>query len=657
MAVTLSPLAEKGDIVAGDPANITVTLPTPLADGITPMLTVGALSSVAGTVDVARLVMSWGLTVAQMATATGTSSTNPDYSMLPFRITTGTGDGLVPLVGGYLTFRAKWHGRARYQALTAEVTAATMAQVAANAAALSAAAAAGTSDAGIAGVLATPGGAANTVLSSTYGTVADVKAASNVQHSKRCAVVTFVSDDDNAADVSKLRPLSVTYGIPMCAAIITNPFNAATYVDLQNNLGWEICSHTDTHPMLPSLTDAQIATECSASKAKLVAAGLNVNAIVYPGGGNNENVRRIAKQYYRMGVSVSAPAGTNTGVIPSFNIKRVGLGAYFDPTVSGLPATDTLAYYKARVDQAVTEGSWLIFMLHPGDAAFDATQAANLEAVIQYVQSLSIPVMTLSQAFDIFGNAFEAGDYSGSTTGWAVAKDGSYVNIPNGTQIVSKVGLSNASPPASFPAKVVSATSFLSGDAAGFPTIVGTLLTYRLNTDEELSFQMWYDYFAERVFMRRWRTAGWLAWGELVSLATLGINESLHMNLTANAYTGAQLANTYPVNRVTVHFVNGAGTAGYPGAGICTTYHIGGNGWRRQEFRKYQTNEVWARFCSDVDGSWSAWVLISGTGAYTTALRPVDRAVGSTMFDTTLGKPIWLKTVPSVWVDATGAVV
>jgi len=50
--------------------------------------------------------------------------------------------------------------------------------------------------------------------------------------------------------------------------------------------------------------------------------------------------------------------------------------------------------------------------------------------------------------------------------------------------------------------------------------------------------------------------------------------------------------------------------------------------------------------------------LINDTNkTFTTALRPTIKTVGYTCFDTTLNKPIWLKTTPSVWVDATGAVV
>lgn len=51
---------------------------------------------------------------------------------------------------------------------------------------------------------------------------------------------------------------------------------------------------------------------------------------------------------------------------------------------------------------------------------------------------------------------------------------------------------------------------------------------------------------------------------------------------------------------------------------------------------------------------------VNNASAYasTTAQRPPKASIGFSLFDTTLGKPIWLKSVnPSVWVDATGAVV
>lgn len=56
------------------------------------------------------------------------------------------------------------------------------------------------------------------------------------------------------------------------------------------------------------------------------------------------------------------------------------------------------------------------------------------------------------------------------------------------------------------------------------------------------------------------------------------------------------------------------------------------------------------------------WLRPIGQSGTTTA-RPVDGTqiplyIGQTYFDTTLNKPIWVKSRnPTVWIDATGAVV
>ena len=53
-------------------------------------------------------------------------------------------------------------------------------------------------------------------------------------------------------------------------------------------------------------------------------------------------------------------------------------------------------------------------------------------------------------------------------------------------------------------------------------------------------------------------------------------------------------------------------------------------------------------------------MAVNNANAYacTTATRPPSAPRGFSLLDTTLGRPIWLKSVnPNVWIDATGAVV
>jgi hypothetical protein len=67
----------------------------------------------------------------------------------------------------------------------------------------------------------------------------------------------------------------------------------------------------------------------------------------------------------------------------------------------------------------------------------------------------------------------------------------------------------------------------------------------------------------------------------------------------------------------------------------------------------------------DLEGPWAAWfstvqnLLYQMSSAGATSARPTGAAQwqGMPYFDTTLGKPVWLKTPGSspVWVDATGS--
>lgn len=69
---------------------------------------------------------------------------------------------------------------------------------------------------------------------------------------------------------------------------------------------------------------------------------------------------------------------------------------------------------------------------------------------------------------------------------------------------------------------------------------------------------------------------------------------------------------------------------------------------------------AWAKWFSDL---WNALYgpqpMIQAVRSGTTAARPADGViVGSMYLDTTLNKPVWVKSLgPIVWIDATGAVV
>jgi len=108
---------------------------------------------------------------------------------------------------------------------------------------------------------------------------------------------------------------------------------------------------------------------------------------------------------------------------------------------------------------------------------------------------------------------------------------------------------------------------------------------------------------------------------------------------------------TFPKDKVTVAWIGSTKTTGFPHAdqGLLTTYRLGGNTIDRQEFRPKNFNEIWARY-ADSNGKWGYFMpltLLSGT----TSNRPYDNYIGYSYFDTTLNKPVWVKTAGAHEVD------
>ena len=78
----------------------------------------------------------------------------------------------------------------------------------------------------------------------------------------------------------------------------------------------------------------------------------------------------------------------------------------------------------------------------------------------------------------------------------------------------------------------------------------------------------------------------------------------------------------------------------------------------------FPSNSVLVDENGNITQSWMAWVQrvndisIMGQRSGTTANRPVSNLwIGMFYFDTTLGKPVWLRSNnPNVWVDGVGTV-
>jgi|GEM_PF-3266789 len=121
--------------------------------------------------------------------------------------------------------------------------------------------------------------------------------------------------------------------------------------------------------------------------------------------------------------------------------------------------------------------------------------------------------------------------------------------------------------------------------------------------------------------------------------------------------SSATMLHDFPNNCVSHTLVGWNETLGFPTAsGILETHKI--SDYFEYNFQLWYdtlTNKVWKRRF-DL-GLAKPWERIGNGDSFITEGRPINATVGYSGFDITLGKPIWLKTVPSVWVDSMGAVV
>ena len=245
----------------------------------------------------------------------------------------------------------------------------------------------------------------------------------NAYHSIKRPIVTFINDDGWQEDYNKLVAISEKHQVPFVSAL----FNGSTMEEwhelyLQNELGWEFASHPKNTALAELETEEDIENAMIETNEYLTNRGLIYHNLVYPYGSHDERVRRIAKKYYRCACTTDSN-GLNKDVVSSFTLFRYPLG------YGGTEQTNTLANLKAKVDEAVTNNSWLIFMLHPQMSAHTDAITQMIDDLITYIKSIGVDILTLNDGYNIFGNALECGDFTGGDTGFAIGFDGARKNI------------------------------------------------------------------------------------------------------------------------------------------------------------------------------------------------------------------------------------
>jgi peptidoglycan/xylan/chitin deacetylase (PgdA/CDA1 family) len=319
------------------------------------------------------------------------------------------------------------------------------------------------------------------------------------------AKVSFTFDDGLASSYTLAAPTlaehgltGVNYVISDCVGMSISPNNCradndAIYMtweqilELQNNFGWEIGSHTVDHKCLASkkagndddcqrkaLTPEQVEQELLGSQQALAAQGINATSFSPPYGDYNPSVLAQIAKYY---TSMRGFQDQNDNIWP--------YNAYLLNDYIIVEGTNSVAAAKAEIDRAIENNLWLIFTFHeisntpssdPDDYQFATSKLEEIAAYAAQKQSEGlINNVNISQGITIDNNNLlpNASFNNGISEGWTtddiinITPDNSNNgNTPDPVNSIKLVSNDNGDPTHLFSPKVN----------------VGTNITYLINS-------------------------------------------------------------------------------------------------------------------------------------------------------------------------------
>lgn len=251
--------------------------------------------------------------------------------------------------------------------------------------------------------------------------------------------VSFTFDDGLKSALTEAAPVLAAHGFSGtnyvttgCIGMTTAPNTCGAGGDLEymtwdqvaelhSIYGWEIGSHTVSHPLLDStdpdfqpvkLTNAQVTAELRDSKAALNARGYEALSFAAPFGDYNNFTRSEAAKYYTS--------------FRGFHDIDYNNFPYNDQLIVVQQVQDgvTVDQVKQYIANAKANKQWLVLVFHDikqtssGNPADYQFSTANLNAVAQYVKEQGVQVTNMSNGLvDGKNNLLPSGGFNSETLG------------------------------------------------------------------------------------------------------------------------------------------------------------------------------------------------------------------------------------------------
>jgi peptidoglycan/xylan/chitin deacetylase (PgdA/CDA1 family) len=238
----------------------------------------------------------------------------------------------------------------------------------------------------------------------------------------------------------------ITHCVGMIANAITNDCAANTAVNymswddiatLHQTYGWEIGSHTVTHPLTaavdnPSLTDLGLDDEMSQSQLTLQQHGYPALDFASPYGDYDNRSLAVEAKYYNSHRTFQDYTYTTdpiTNTFPYYSPRSSYPYNNYLLTVLAVQGNIPVATVEADIALAKANNQWLILVFHEikadNDPTYDASEdayeykAGDLASIAAYVKSESMPVVTIANGLASGTNLMpNSGFNDGIADGW-----------------------------------------------------------------------------------------------------------------------------------------------------------------------------------------------------------------------------------------------
>lgn len=337
---------------------------------------------------------------------------------------------------------------------------------------------------------------------------------SKARHKK--GITVFISDDAKRGDWDILKPIFESEDVPLGIAIIEDKANSGydpsvfmtdeELLYLQNELGWEMMSHSSTHtnPPIPDMSDEDAEKQFEFSRKRLEERGFNIESFMFPGGRFYARERNLVRKHYR--AARTSLRDINYLPIETHELNTHWIGDYYD--------NYSFEFYKNQINDAARYGALCIISTHGDDVNDSATQQ-KIRDVIQYAKTKT-DVTNLRDALNVLGNVIEIGDYSRSTEEdrkptsdyYVVGADGATLNSMGVSVLNDRtIGIDT---PYEFLPKGITYKEITRAYSQNAPNgEPGVLATYKTGTgNPRFHFQTYYTYDSFNVYRRHINSDG-----------------------------------------------------------------------------------------------------------------------------------------------------